>query len=313
MTRPRIVYSDRYAADIGPHVFLTSKYRGTRDALLDSGAVTPQAVVEPAFGDREVLRLAHTPEYLDDLFALRRTPATLQSELPLTEEIVRWFELAMHGSVETVRAALRDGGAMHVGGGFHHAFADRAEGFCYLNDIVAAARFALGDLGGAPLSTAAGAPVERVTVVDLDVHQGNGTARICRDDPRIFTFSMHQENNYPVKERGDLDIGLPDGLTDEPYLALLEEGLNTALGEHRPQLVIYVAGADAYREDQLGGLGLTLEGMRERDRRVFLRSAAAPAAVAVVLAGGYARDPRDTVRIHSATGEELARQMAGEA
>ena len=160
---------------------------------------------------------------------------------------------------------------------------------------------ALGDGGGSGLP----GKVERISVVDVDVHQGNGTAKIFADDPRVFTFSIHQENNYPVKERSDLDIGVPDRIEDDEYLEHLERGLDLSLREQRPELVYYVAGADPYARDQLGGLSLSLDGLGERDRRVFSACREVGAGVVVVLAGGYAMDLADTVTIHTRTAAEM--------
>jgi acetoin utilization deacetylase AcuC-like enzyme len=307
VTHPAFVFSSQYEADIGTHVFPTFKYRRVKEVLLARRLAEPEAFVEPEERDRSVLRLAHSRGYLDDLFRLRRTEGTVYSELPLTDEIVRWFELAAYGTVTATELALKRGGAMHLGGGFHHAFADHAEGFCYVNDTAVAARYAVGEDDGTPLENAAGEPVTRVSVVDLDVHQGNGTARIFQDDDRVFTFSMHQERNYPIKEKSDLDIGLPDHVQDVTYLAELEEGLETAVLKRRPQLVYYLAGADPYLHDQLGGLDLTLDGMRARDRLVFSACRQVGAAAVVLLAGGYAVNTEDTVTIHVQTAEELLR------
>lgn len=294
------VFSSVYEADIGPHVFPTEKYRLTRDRLRDFVKVPIEAFVEPVLGDRTVLSLVHDPSYLNDLENLKNTPAAVSSELPLTREIVEWFELAVFGSITATRLALEHGAAMHLGGGFHHAFADHAEGFCYLNDIAVAARVALGD-------GTDDADFQNITVVDLDVHQGNGTARIFQNETRVFTFSMHQENNYPIKERSDLDFGVRDGIEDEEYLEQLNQGLETAVLSRRPNLVYYVAGADPYKEDALGGLNLSLEGLKERDRRVFSACKEIGAKAVVLLAGGYAADLSDTIRIHAQTGQELLR------
>lgn len=307
MTHPAFVFSNRYEADIGPHVFPTLKYRRVKEVLLARGLAGPEAFAEPVERDRDVLRLAHTAGYIEDLFRLRRTPGTVYSELPLTDEIVRWFELAAYGTVTATELAMARGAAMHIGGGFHHAFADRAEGFCYINDTAVAARYAVGEGDGVPLETSAGEPVTRISVVDLDVHQGNGTAHIFRDDDRVFTLSLHQERNYPIKEKSDLDVGLPDHISDAAYLERLEEALPTAVTKRRPQLVYYLAGADPYVHDQLGGLDLTLDGMRERDRLVFSACRDAGAAVVVLLAGGYAVRTEDTVTVHVQTAEELLR------
>ncbi len=224
MSVPAFVFSPAYEADIGPHVFPTFKYRRVKERIIETGLAAPDAFVEPRPRDRAILRLAHTEAYLTDLFTLRQTFATASSELPLTMEIARWFEIAAYGTATATELALARGAAMHVGGGFHHAFADHAEGFCYLNDVAIAARWAMGDDDGTPLVDAAGREVTKVSVVDLDVHQGNGTARIFEDDARVFTLSLHQENNYPLKQRSDLDIGLPDGIDDAAYLAELHRG-----------------------------------------------------------------------------------------
>jgi acetoin utilization deacetylase AcuC-like enzyme len=186
---------------------------------------------------------------------------------------------------------------VHLGGGFHHAFPDHGEGFCLINDVAVAIRMLRRDRA-----------VGRVLVVDLDVHQGNGTAAIFATEPEVFTFSMHQENNYPAwKPPSDLDLGLEDGVEDEEYLGLLERHLPDILDNHRPDLVFYLAGADPYAEDQLGGLSLTLDGLRRRDAAVFLSCRQVGTPVAVTLAGGYARREADTVAIHVATVQESLR------
>lgn len=257
--------------------------------------------MQPAEPDPALFALAHDQAYLDDFLGVRTTPATVTSELPITREIVRWFQLAVAGTVAATNLAMKRGGAMHLGGGFHHAFADHAEGFCYLNDTAVAARAALGD-GESPGAVDA---VDSVSVVDVDVHQGNGTARIFQNDPRVFTFSIHQENNYPIKERSDLDIGLPDHIRDEEYLKELDRGLEVSVRSRKPELVYYVAGADPYQRDQLGGLDLSLDGLRERDHRVFAACHDSGARVVTMLAGGYAMELMDTVRIHAQTAAEM--------
>jgi acetoin utilization deacetylase AcuC-like enzyme len=293
MTAP-FVYSDRYEVDIGPHVFPTVKYRLIREDLLARGVATPADFAEPKMPTTEELARVHTPAYLEDLRGLRRTHRTLASELPLTREIVESFTLAAGGSILTARAALEDGAALHLGGGLHHAFAGHAEGFCYVNDVAVAIRAMIAE-----------GHIERAAVIDCDVHQGNGTARIFAEDADVFTFSIHQENNYPVKERSDRDVGLDDGVGDETYLAILEEEVTRILDAHAPHLVFYLAGADPYVGDTLGGLALSKAGLRARDRLAIslCRERAIP--VAAALAGGYARLLADTVAIHSATAEEI--------
>jgi acetoin utilization deacetylase AcuC-like enzyme len=285
-----VVYSPRYACDIGPHVFPTTKYGLVRDRLVAEGWVSPEAIFEPTPAPRELLELAHTPQYIDDLEALRVTPRTAYSELPLSAGIVESYRLAASGTVAAARAALTHRAAVHLGGGFHHASADRAEGFCYLNDVAIAIR-----------ALQASGEIRRAAVVDLDVHQGNGTAMIFENDPTVFTLSLHQESNYPVpKARSTVDVSLADGLSDDAYDRELASALERVWA-FAPELVVYVAGADPYVDDQLGGLALTIGGLERRDRRVLEGCAARRIPVVVTLAGGYARRVEDTVAIHTAT------------
>ena len=244
----------------------------------------------------EQLALVHTREYLDKIergsFSF---PEIMRLEVPFSEEGREAMVLTCGGTLLAAGLALEHGAAGHLGGGFHHAFAGHGEGFCLLNDVAVAARTLVNEQR-----------IDRVAVVDLDVHHGNGTAAIFADDPAVFTFSMHQERNYPAtKPPSDLDVGLEDGTGDEEYLTLLERHLPGVLEGHEPQLVLYLAGADPYREDQLGGLGLTLDGLGRRDRAVLEAAREREIAVAVVLAGGYAWRLEDTVAIHGATIEEL--------
>ncbi len=287
---PAAVWSPVYGCDIGTHVFPTEKYAAVHRALVASGDLEASADLSPPPATRGLLELAHEPAYLDDLESLRWTPRTQYSELPLSREIVEAFSLAASGTTQAARLALRHGAAVHLGGGLHHAYAGHAEGFCYINDLAVAARAVLAER-----------LVERIAVVDLDVHQGNGTAHIFRDDPAVFTLSLHQENNYPQpKERGDLDIGLADGTGDAEYLAALAPALERVWA-FAPGLVLYQAGADPYVDDQLGGLKLTFEGMEARDRAVIEGAATHGIALTTTLGGGYARRLEDTVAIHAAT------------
>jgi len=284
------VWSPRYACDIGTHVFPTAKYAAVRDALVASGDLEADADLTPPPATRALLELAHEPAYLDDLEALRWTPRTQYSELPLSREIVDAFALGASGTAHAARLALAHGAAAHLGGGLHHAYAGHAEGFCYLNDLAVAAR-AVRHEGLA----------RRVAVVDLDVHQGNGTAHIFRDDADVFTLSVHQENNYPVpKERSDLDVGLEDGTGDEDYLAALAPALERVWA-FAPDLVLYQAGADPFHDDVLGGLRLTFEGLEARDRAVIRGATERGIAVATTLGGGYSKRFEDLVRIHATT------------
>ena len=298
--RVPVVWSARYGCDIGMHVFPTEKFEATYRALIASGDVDPKTDVSPPPVSRELLALAHEPAYLDDLDALRWTPRTQYSELPLTREIVDAFALGASGTTLAARLALERGAAAHLGGGLHHAYAGHAEGFCYINDLAVAARAMLAERR-----------VERIAIVDLDVHQGNGTAHIFRDEPAVFTLSIHQEMNYPVpKETGDLDIGLADGTGDDEYLAALAPALERVWA-FAPQLVLYQAGADPFHDDQLGGLALSFAGLEARDRAVLEGCARRGIAVATTLGGGYARRLEDTVRIHATT-SRLALALARE-
>ena len=303
--RVPVVWSARYGCDIGTHVFPTEKFEATYRALVASGDVDGQADVSPPPVSRELLALAHEPDYLDDLAALRWTPRTQYSELPLTREIVDAFALGAAGTTLAARLALEHGAAAHLGGGLHHAYAGHAEGFCYINDLAVAARAMLGE-----------GRVQRIAIVDLDVHQGNGTAHIFRAEPAVFTLSVHQENNYPVpKESSDLDVGLADGTGDDAYMTALAPALERVWA-FAPELVLYQAGADPYRDDQLGGLALSFAGLEARDRAVIEGCARRGIAVATTLGGGYARRFEDTVRIHATTSRlalALARGRVGEA
>lgn len=300
-----IVYSPASFAEIGPHVFPMEKYRGVYERLVEEDGLEDH--LEPGPADREALSRVHSEEYLDDLDGGTHTRRTMMSELPMSKEIVDFFKLACGGTTLAARRALELGWAAHLGGGFHHAFSDRAEGFCYLNDIAVAAR-----------SLVAEGALDRVVVIDVDVHQGNGTAAIFAGDPAVFAFSIHQQDNYPIKERGDRDIGLVSFdpsrsgspyVTDRVYLDALVPAVEEVLDAFDPDLVLYQGGADPYRHDQLGGFRLTREGLRERDAAVFGSCARRGIPWAVTLGGGYALDVADTVAIHLQT-VRVARETA---
>jgi acetoin utilization deacetylase AcuC-like enzyme len=313
----KVVYSARYQIDIGPHVFPTRKYSLVHAALLASGVIAPSDSVEPEPAGWNDLALVHTDEYLTKLrHGTLSAEDSAQLELPWSAEMVEGFRLMTGGTItaalfacfgtqspqstpsNTTFAGLAASAfhvVCHLGGGLHHAFPNHGEGFCPFNDVAVAAR-ALQARG-----------LERIAIVDLDVHHGNGTAFTFESDRRVFTFSMHQQHNYPMwKPRGSLDIGLVDGAHDRTYLAGLERALPAVMA-HAPQCVFYLAGADPYEDDQLGGLRLTKEGLRQRDRMVVdaVRRAGIP--LVVTLAGGYARRIEDTVAIHVATIEEAAK------
>ena len=293
-SRLSVVWSPSYEVDIGPHVFPTAKYRLVRASLLERGVLSERDFLPShAATDEDLLRV-HTTEYLrkireDDFTVSER----LGIEVPFTPAVAEAMRLCCGGTLMTARMALREGVAVHLGGGFHHAFPNHGEGFCLLNDVAVAAEAMLAEHA-----------VDQVMVVDLDVHHGNGTAAIFAGDERVFTLSMHQENNYPAdKPPSDLDLGLADRIGDDDYLALLEEHLAPALDRHRPGLVLYLAGADPYRGDQLGGLALTIDGLRQRDRMVLRTCQERGVCASVLLAGGYASRTDDTVRIHANTVE----------
>lgn len=287
-----VVWHPGYEVDIGPHVFPTAKYRLVRDRLLVEGAVAESDLVLAVAATDEQVRLVHTEEYVEKIRSGRLSlEERAVLEVPFSPALREASWLCAGGSILAARAALRDGVAAHLGGGFHHAFADHGEGFCLINDVAIAIQ-ALRREGA----------IRRAVVIDLDVHHGNGTAAIFAAEPDVFTFSMHQENNYPAwKPPGDLDIALPDRIRDREYLELLESALERVLPTHQPELAFYLAGADPYLEDQLGGLGLTLDGLRRRDAVVLERCRHSGVPVAVVLAGGYAVNRDDTISIHCAT------------
>jgi acetoin utilization deacetylase AcuC-like enzyme len=313
-----VFHAARYHIDIGQHVFPTRKYQLVRERVAAlPGAGDAFVFVEPEPATWDELALVHTQEYLEKLRSGTLSASDVaQLELPWSEEVVDGFRLMAGGTIQAavfacgvarsadqqVRPSEVGAGrpqlAVHIGGGLHHAFPNHGEGFCPLNDVAVAVRV-LQERG-----------VGRAAIVDLDVHHGNGTAFIFESDPRVFTFSMHQQHNYPMwKPRGSLDIGLPDGVHDATYLHELENALPLVMASE-PQCVFYLAGADPYENDQLGGLRLTRDGLRERDRMVFEAVRASNIPIVLVLAGGYARNVDDTVAIHVATIEEAVKASA---
>jgi acetoin utilization deacetylase AcuC-like enzyme len=289
----KLIYHEGYDLNLGAHVFPSQKYRLIHDRLAADGFdfLAP----EPASHDD--LLLVHGRGWITRLTQGTLHEGELQRlEIPWSQQMADAFCLAAGGTTLAARCALRDGSAFNVGGGFHHAFPNHGEGFCAIHDVAVAIR----KLQQEQI-------VERVLVVDVDVHQGNGTAAIFASDDSVFTLSIHQFNNYPhYKPPSDLDVHLEDGVGDEEYLHLLDQAIERALGRFDPQLLMYVAGADPYKEDQLGGLALTIDGLMERDRLVFSIARHAKIPVCVTLAGGYARRVEDTVTIQSNTAKCLA-------
>lgn len=295
MSPPAVVHSNGYFADIGAHVFPTRKFRLVRAEVVRRGLLADSDVLGPERASVEQVLRVHDRAYVDKLVQGRLSvleEAVL--ELPYSKQLVEASFLCAGGSILAGREALTRRVGVNLGGGFHHAFPDHGEGFCVFNDIAIAIR-ALQHEG----------LIRRAAVIDLDVHQGNGTAAIFRDDPSVFTFSMHEEQNYPAfKPPSDLDIGLETGTRGAEYLAALEHHAPAILDRHRPDLVAYVAGADPFEQDQLGGLKLSREDLRMRDRAVFGACAAREIPAVAFLAGGYALNVEDTVGIHADMIEE---------
>ena len=287
-----VVYSDDYELSLGDHVFPALKYRLIYQRLLAEGAAEPSDFVAPREACDEDILLVHTAEWVRKLRAGTLSQWEIaRLEVPYSAELVRGFWLSAGGSIQASRLALERGAAMNLCGGFHHAHPDHGEGFCVVHDIAVAVRRLQKD-----------GVIRRALIVDTDVHQGNGTAAIFGGDPEVFTLSIHQQNNYPLpKPPSTLDVNLADGVEDAEYLELLGEALRRAYSSFHPHLVFHLAGADPYKEDQLGGLRLTIEGLRRRDDMVFGMAAERGLPVMATLAGGYARRVADTVVIHANT------------
>jgi acetoin utilization deacetylase AcuC-like enzyme len=302
----KIFYCDGFPLPLPPgHRFPIQKYVLLKEAVMAAGLVVPgdMVVPEPA-SDEQILR-AHDESYLRRVKEGELTPSEVRRiGLPWSPELVARARCSVGGTIAACRAALRDGVAVSLAGGTHHAFRDHGQGYCVLNDSVIAAR-AMQAEGGA----------RRAVVVDCDVHQGNGTAAILAGDPTIFTFSIHGARNFPFhKEPSDLDIELEDGTGDDAYLEALRVGLRRALALADADLAIYLAGADPYFGDQLGRLALSKEGLAQRDRLVFERCRGAGLPVAAIMSGGYGRRIEDTVEIHLGTvrvAAEMARGVDG--
>jgi acetoin utilization deacetylase AcuC-like enzyme len=282
------------------HRFPLVKYALLQEAVAASGWVLPEDLIgaEPAT-DAQLL-YAHDPDYLQRVIDGRLSRKEIQRiGLPWSPELVERARRSVGGTISACRAALKDGIAVNLAGGTHHAFRDRGQGFCLFNDSVIAAR-----------TMQAEGQAQRIVVLDCDVHQGNGTAALAADDPTIFTFSIHNEQNFPLhKEPSDLDIGLDDGTGDAEYLEALEGGLQCALDLAKADLAIYLAGADPYEGDLWGRLALSKQGLAERDRMVMGRCWQMGLPVTVVMAGGYGRHVEDTVEIHLQT-VRIAAEMA---
>jgi acetoin utilization deacetylase AcuC-like enzyme len=326
----KLIYSDEYYLPIGQHVFPAEKYRRVHQQLIESGVADSTDFVTPQPASDQDILLVHTPQYLNKLkTGTLSAREEMQLEVPYSPELVRAFWVAAGGSILAAEYALKDGVAINIGGGFHHAFPDHGEGFCMVHDVAVAIRRMQHD-----------AKIRTAMTVDCDVHHGNGTAAIFAGtrsvseplpssgpmvfggktlmrgahDGDVFTISLHQENNYPAhKPPSSIDVDLPDGITDGDYLAWLDNALSSGLRQFTPDLICYIAGADPYREDQLGGLALTMEGLKKRDELVFKVAKARNIPVMVTYAGGYAQRVEDTVTIHCNTVEAAAGVFASRA
>ena len=314
----KLIYSDEYFLPIGQHVFPAEKYRRIHTRLLENKIAEPPDFLTPQPASDQDILLVHTPEYVRKLTTRTLSPQEeMQLEVPFSAELVHAFWLAAGGSILAADHALKDGVGVNIGGGFHHAFPDHGEGFCMIHDVAVAIRRMQHD-----------GKIRTAMTVDCDVHQGNGTAAIfagarAANQPLpstststlsspakvrsaqagdVFTISLHQANNYPVyKPPSSIDVDLPDGIGDRDYLAWLDNALSSGLRQFDPDLICYIAGADPYKEDQLGGLALTIDGLKKRDELVFKVARARGVPVMVSYAGGYARRVEDTVTIHCNT------------
>ena len=318
----KLIYSDAYFLPIGNHVFPAEKYRRIRDRLISTGIAEASDFLEPQPASDQDILLVHKPEYVQKLKNGTLSPREeMEMEIPYSRDLVDAFWLAAGGSILAARQALADKVAISIGGGFHHAFPDHGEGFCMIHDVAVAIRRLQRD-----------DQIRTAMTVDCDVHQGNGTAAIFAGTRTesvslpsvsastlthtvaaqtrmrgahagdVFTISLHQHNNYPLyKPASSIDVDLPDGIGDDDYLAWLDNALSSGLRQFEPDLICYIAGADPYGEDQLGGLDLTIDGLKRRDELVFRVARARNIPVMVTFAGGYASNVEDTVTIHSNT------------
>jgi acetoin utilization deacetylase AcuC-like enzyme len=294
-------YHPSYNLRLGDHVFPSVKFERIREELEKRGLLSASNLMEPVKATREQVMLVHSPEWVAALLdGTIRYEQVMKLEIPYSRPMVEGFLYHTGGSIEAARAALRDGAAFNIGGGFHHAFEGHGEGFCAIHDVAVAVRVLQEEQA-----------IRTAMVIDTDVHQGNGTAGIFAGDETVFTLSIHQRDNYPyVKQLSDLDIELDDGVEDVEYLAALGAGLEEAFERMRPDLVAYVAGSDPFEQDKLGGLRLTMAGMMERDLLVLRAARGRGVPVFVTLAGGYAMKLEDTVALHTNTALALAATMS---
>jgi acetoin utilization deacetylase AcuC-like enzyme len=291
-------YSDTFVLPLPEHHrFPMAKYRLLRERLVADGVLTPDDLAVPDAVTIDELRLAHDGWYVDAVLA-GTLPPDMQRRIgfPWSEMMAERSRRSAGATLAAARAALSAGAAVpaiaaNLAGGTHHAFADRGEGYCVFNDVAIAARVLLRDRA-----------IRRAVVVDCDVHQGNGTAAIFRDDPAVYTLSFHGEKNFPFKkEVSDRDVEFADGAGDDEYLSALERHVPDVLTSQQPDLVFYLSGADPYEGDRLGRLKMTIDGLRARDRFVLETCVDRQIPVAIAMSGGYAPDVDAIVTIHSNT------------
>lgn len=287
------LYSDHYVIELpSNHSFPIEKYRLIRERLLAEGTLHPEELLEPTLADPRDICLVHTAEYWANLSA-GTLPADAVRRLgfPWSESLVRRSRASVQGTLTAARIAIRETVGVNLAGGTHHAFSDRGEGYCVLNDIAIAIRVLQRDRW-----------MQRMAIIDCDVHQGNGTAAIFAEEPDVFTFSIHGANNYPLRKfPGKLDIDLPDGTEDAEYLNALEPAVSRILAEFQPGLAFYLAGADPHAGDRMGRLRLSHDGLRRRDELVLGACRDAGIPVAITMGGGYGRNLDDTVEAHCNT------------
>ncbi|MFH1614770.1 MAG: histone deacetylase [Planctomycetota bacterium] len=284
----KVVYSRRYEIKFD-HVWPVQKYPAVLRNALKEKLIDPEDVEYVEAAAQEDIALVHSAEYLGKIKQRSLSSREVaRLEIPVTDESVGLYWAFAAGTIQACRRAYEQGVCVHIGGGMHHAFTDYGSGFCMFNDVAIGVRKMQHD-----------GIVKRVMVIDCDVHQGDGTAKIFQADDSVFTFSIHQRDNFPyIKQNSNLDVELSDRTGDDEYLKRLKEHLPSVMTSFRPQLVVYVAGADVYRRDLLGGLGLSISGIEKRDEFVINLAQQNKVPVAVTLAGGYAADWTDTVRIH---------------
>jgi acetoin utilization deacetylase AcuC-like enzyme len=289
----KVAWSESYVLPLPPnHRFPMSKYEVLPQQLLHEGTIHTANIFHPQPIPEADILLTHDRDYWQRLSNLNLTPQEMRrTGFPLSHELVYRERMITSGTWQCARYALQFGVAMNIAGGTHHAFTNRGEGFCLLNDIAVAANLLLREK-----------LAQRILVVDLDVHQGNGTAQIFRNDNRVFTFSMHGANNYPlIKEQSDLDIGLPDFTTDSFYLTTLEVNLKNILNQFHPDFIFYQSGVDILDTDKLGRLSVTREGCKQRDRLVLTEAKKNKIPLVASMGGGYSPDFRDIIEAHANT------------